>query len=199
DDWHPVIKRLMVGIDRMFDTKLAESDFQKAKGVIGALQTYNNVRLLPLALLSSLVDPIAIAIRSGTPSGAFKSLREGLRAYRNKEGDDALRAMAEQMGIIEREGLSDLTAALYGNIYDPDSRTAKVNSWVFRLNGMEAMLRFTRLSALAAGHRFLIKHKTQPNEHSARYLREHGLTPSMIRVTKNGRFVVMTPEVEAAL
>lgn len=199
DDWHPVIKRLMVGIDRMFDTKLAESDFQKAKGVIGALQTYNNVRLLPLALLSSLVDPIAISIRSGTPRGAFKSLREGLRAYRNKEGDDALRAMAEQMGIIEREGLSDLTAALYGNIYDPDSRTAKVNSWVFRLNGMEAMLRFTRLSALAAGHRFLIKHKTQPNKHSERYLRELGLTPSMIRVTKNGRFVVMTPQIEAAL
>lgn len=199
DDWNPVIKRLMVGIDRMFDTKLAESDFQKAKGVIGALQTYNNVRLLPLALLSSLVDPIAISIRSGTPRGAFKNLRDGLRAYRNKEGDDALRAMAEQMGIIEREGLSDLTAALYGNIYDPDSRTAKINSWVFRLNGMEAMLRFTRLSALAAGHRFLIKHKTQPNEHSERYLKELGLTPSMIRVTKNGRFVVMSPEIEAAL
>lgn len=199
DDWNPVVKRIMVGIDRMFDTTLADTDFQKAKGVMGALQTYNNIRLLPLAVLSSLVDPIATMVRSGTPAGAFSNLRDGLRALRNKEGNDQLRAMAEEMGIVEREGLSDLMASLYGNVYDPNSRSARVNSWLFRMNGMESMLRYTRLTALAAGHRFLIKHKTRPNEQSERYLKELGLTPSMIRVTKNGQFVVMSPEIEAAL
>lgn len=199
DSWNPLVHRFLKGMDRMFDTKMAETDFQKAKAVMGALQTYNNLRLLPLAVLSSLIDPIATMVRSGGFNDAAVNLRDGFRAMRNKDGGDELRAMAEQLGTIEREGLTDIMASMYGNVYDPGGTSAKINNALFKYNGMEGVLRFTRLTALAAGHRFLIRHKTNPTQHSERYLRELGLSPQQIKVSANGKYVELTGATEAAL
>jgi len=199
DDWNPVIKRILTGIDTVFGSKLAQTDFQKWKGAQAALMTYNNLRLLPLALASSFVDPLAVMVRAGGVRDAFNSYRDALRALRNAGGNDELRKFAELYGYIEREGMGDVLAPLYGGTYDPDSRLGKLNAALFRYNGLESMTRFTRLAALAAGHRFLIRHAFNPNANSARYLRELGLTAKDIRLTKNGKFVVQTPKVQAAL
>lgn len=199
DDWNPFFKRVLEGVDRVFNTDLASIDFQKFKAVQGALLTYNNVRLLPLALMSSFIDPLATMVRSGSVRGAVSNLRDGFRALRNTYGDDELRKMAETLGIVEREGLGEIQAYLYGNIYDPSSRAARVNNALFKFNGLDSMLRYTRLTALAAGHRFLIRHSQAPTEHSERYLRELGLKASDVKVDPTGRFVELNDATEAAL
>lgn len=198
DNWNPVIARIFRGVDRVFETNLAQLDFQKFKQVQGALMTYNNVRLLPLAIVSSLVDPLASVVRSGTAAGSWTSFREAVRAFRNKEGNDGLRAMAEQMGVVERQGIQEALAYMYGNIYDPNSTSAKINNTLFRLNGLEAMTRFSRLMALASGHRFLLRHAAGQGE-SARYLRELDLKPEDIKPTADGRFVELNPKTQEAL
>lgn len=198
DNWNPLIYRGMQAVDRVFDTKVAETDFQKFKQAQSAILTYNNVRLLPLALVSSLVDPLATVVRSGSPAGALSNFTDAVRAFRDKSSDDQLRQMAEDLGVIERQGIQEALAYMYGNVYDPNSRAAKINSMLFRFNGLEAMTRFTRLMALQSGHRFLIRHAKGEGD-SARYLSELGLEPSDIKVAENGRFVELNEKTQAAL
>lgn len=198
DNWNPLIYRGMQAVDRVFDTKVAETDFQKFKQAQSAILTYNNVRLLPLALVSSLVDPLATVVRSGSPAGALSNFTDAVRAFRDKSNDDQLRQMAEDLGVIERQGIQEALAYMYGNVYDPNSRAAKINSMLFRFNGLEAMTRFTRLMALQSGHRFLIRHAKGEGD-SARYLSELGLEPSDIKVAENGRFVELNEKTQAAL
>jgi hypothetical protein len=112
------------------------------EGAQAALMTYNNLRLLPLALASSFVDPLAVMVRAGGVRDAFGAYRDALRALRNVGGNDELRKFAELYGYIEREGMGDVLAPLYGGTYDPDSRLGKINSALFRYNGLEAMTRF---------------------------------------------------------
>lgn len=198
DNWNPLIYRGMQAVDRLFDTKIAETDFQKFKQAQSAVLTYNNVRLLPLALVSSLVDPLATVVRSGSPAGALSNFTDAVRAFRDKSSDDQLRQMAEDLGVVERQGIQEALAYMYGNVYDPNSRAAKINSMLFRFNGLEAMTRFTRLMALQSGHRFLIRHAKGEGD-SARYLSELGLEPSDIKVAENGRFVELNEKTQAAL
>lgn len=198
DNWNPVIKRMLAGVDRVFGSNLAQTDFQKWKAIQGALQTYNNVRLLPLAIVSSFVDPLATMVRSGGMAGAHRNLIDGFRALRNADGNDALRDMADKLGVIEREGLGDIMAHLYGGVYDPNSTAGKINQTLFKWNGLEGMMRYTRLTALAAGHRFLARHAAGNTDTSKRYLQELGLTAEEIQVRDDG-YVVMTPKVQAAL
>ncbi len=197
DSWNPIIHRILKAVDRLFDSDLANSDFQKFKAFQTAIQTYNNVRLLPLALASSLVDPLATMVRTGSVAGAFDNLRDGLKAYRDQLGDNELRKMAETLGIIEREGLNEAVAYTYGNVYDPNSRAAKVNNLLFKYNGLEAMTRYNRLVGLAAGHRFLLRHRLGDNETSARYLKELGLVPDDIQ--ENNGMVSLNAKTEDAL
>ena len=198
DSWNPVIKRMMQGVDRVFGSNLAQTDFQKWKAIQGALQTYNNVRLLPLALVSSFVDPLAAMVRSGSMRDAHRNLFDAMKAMRGAGGKNELRAMADKLGVIEREGLGDIMAHLYGGVYDPNSTAGKINQTLFKYNGLESMLRFTRLAALAAGHRFLARHAASDSDTSKRYLQELGLTAADIRIRNDG-YVALTPRVQAAL
>lgn len=197
NDWNPVIKRILESIDRVFGTNVATTDFEKFKSVQQALIAYQNIRLLGLSALSSVIDPLGTAIRSGTMKGAFSNMRDALRAYRDANGNDDLRAMAEDLGVIERSGISEGLAYMYGSVGDPNSLAQRANTLLFRYNGLEAVTRFTRLTALAAAHRFIIRHANSNTEESQRYMRELGLKPSDVQVVNN--HVVLNDKTSEAL
>lgn len=196
-DWHPIIKRALTAADNVLGTKLASIDFAKAKGLQSALMTYQNVRLLPLALASSLIDPLGGSIRSGGEISAhFKSMRESMRAIRDKGGTNALRAMAEDMGVIERNAVNEALVYLYGGAHDPSGRLAKINNALFKYNGLELVTKFSRLTALAMGHKFLLKHAASKD--GTRYLSELGLTAADVKDDGTGH-VVRNDKIDAAL
>lgn len=198
-DWHPAIKRVFTGMDTVFGTKLADSDFTKVKSLQGAMMTYQNLRLLPLALMSSLIDPLGSSVRSGGQmKHHFKAMREAARAIRESGPPSALRDMAHDMGIIERSAVNEALTYMFGGAHDPSGRMAKINNALFKYNGLEMVTKYSRLTALSMGHKFLLQHAYSPNKHSERALTELGLTAKDIKPDGNG-YVVRSAKIDAAL
>lgn len=157
---------------------------RKAQSVIEGVQAYQNARLLPLALLSNLVDPVGIAVRTGGEfNDAWAGFKEGMgfvRAALSKDPQAAKRMLKELEDIDVSE---DVLPALAANPVFEGGRTGKaraVNDFVFKLNGVQTWVTATRVMAMYAGHKFLLRHAQRPNDHSARYLQELGLQPADI-------------------
>lgn len=157
---------------------------RKAQSVIEGVQAYQNVRLLPLALLSNLVDPVGIAVRTGGEfNDAWAGFKEGMgfvRAALSKDPQAAKRMLKELEDIDVSE---DFLPALAANPVFEGGRTGKaraVNDFVFKWNGVQTWVTATRVMAMYAGHKFLLRHAQRPNDHSARYLQELGLQPADI-------------------
>lgn len=197
---NPAIKWVFSKWDALTGSRLAEMPIEKWGAVQMALMTYQNIRLLPLAAFSSFIDPLGVLVRSGGDFGAaFASLRDGMKAMRKSNKTDLL-AMAETMGIVEANVLSDALAAAYGGSFDPSGLSGKINNALFKYNGLEAITRYSRLAALAAGHRFLLKHTLTPDENSVRFLQELGLEASDVKPDPNKpQFVRLNKKVETAL
>lgn len=152
---------------------------QRVRDVVVGAQAYQNARLLPLSLLSSLVDPMGIAVRTG---GDFKSawtgFRSGMNALFDKANKAELHKMLEDLGAAN-DTLFVLQSGFGGG---KEGLAGKVNQFVFRYNGMEKWVLNTRYQALEAAHAFLLKHaEGNANEHSLRYLQELGLKPGDVR------------------
>lgn len=165
------------------------------KKINGAVITYQNYRLLPLALFTSLVDPIGIAVRGGGMKEAFNAFTRGLRNIVDENKDDAYH-LAKVVGSISTATDAHMLADSYGTQYLSDWQK-KANNFFFKWNGMERWNRSMRVAATAAAERFIIRHVTAPNEHSERYLHELGLTPEDVQI--KGGSLVLNDKVQDAI
>lgn len=188
------LKSVLGGVDKVLGTKLAENPATMRR-IQGFITVYQNLRLLGLATLSSVVDSLGIAVRSGRFKDAWAAYRDTFKAIRKKGGLEQMWKLAEDLGVVEATATNEALAMAYGGLHL--SRTArKINDFFFQAIGLTRWTQATRVAALAMGHRFLIRHKDGKGV-SARYLDELGLKPSDI-VEKDG-FVVMNEKVRDAL
>lgn len=157
------------------------------KAVYGALMTYQNIRLLPLALFSSLVDPLGILVRGGTFSEATSALWRGLSDLVSVEKDSAFN-LAASIGAINAAMDQEMMHDMYNSQYMPKSQQM-INDMYFRFNGMESWNRSMRVAASAAAEQFIIRHAKHPNKHSARYMEELNLTPDDVKLD-HGKLVL---------
>lgn len=153
------------------------------KAVFGGLVTYQNIRLLPLALFSSLVDPGGISVRGGTLGEAAGAFFRGIRELVKNKDDDAAE-LAKLVGTISAAGDMAVLSDMYGSQYMPKIQQ-KLNDAFFKFNGMESWNRSMRIAATQAAVNFIKRHVERPNEHSERYLRELGLTRDDVKITPN--------------
>lgn len=188
------LKSVLGGVDKVLGTKLAENPATMRR-IQGFITVYQNLRLLGLATLSSVVDSLGIAVRSGRFKDAWAAYRDTFKAIRKKGGLEQMWKLAEDLGVVEATATNEALAMAYGGLHL--SRTArKINDFFFQAIGLTRWTQATRVAALAMGHRFLIRHKDGKGV-SARYLDELGLKPSDI-VEQDG-FVVMNEKVRDAL
>ena len=61
---------------------------------------YQNVRLLPLALFSSFVDPLGIIARGGEMRDALRTFADGMKGVTRQWGDMIREEHAELMKLI---------------------------------------------------------------------------------------------------
>lgn len=149
-------------------------DLRKA---FGALVTYQNVRLLPLALFSSLVDPLGIAVRGGTMGEAFGAFVRGVRELAGQSKDEAYE-LAKLAGSIATAHDSHMLADAYGSQYMTPWQQ-RINQAFFKFNGLESWNRSMRIAATSAAQSFIVRHLTKPGEHSERFLSELGLSKDL--------------------
>jgi hypothetical protein len=155
------------------------------------MMTYQNIRTIPLALLSSFIDPLGIMVRGGEMNQAYKAFTRGVReVVKSWKGEmtgaeDADVAMAEMLGTLEPSSYLDSLGQTYGSMF-MTGKSRKINDFFFRLNGMEGWNRAMRTQATVAGIDFIKKLKTNPDKNTDRYLKELGLGVEDIVIKEDG-------------
>lgn len=173
-DGSPVLRKLL-GKD--LADRIANPTTKKG---IAYAQTYQNARLLPLAVLSSLVDPMGIAVRTG---GDFKTawtgFKAGMKSLVNKQTRAEMQDMLQRLGSADDFLASDILNSNFGTKDEGGAR--HINDFIFKANGLAQWTKATRFMALISAHGFLQKHSAGTSAVSKRYLDELGLRPGDVQ------------------
>lgn len=176
-----VAERFVRGVDGTLGDTLNPT----ARRLMGDMIVYQNIRLLPLAIFSSVVDPLGIVVRGGTVGDAWKTFTRGIREikknFQNSPESDASTQLAEAMGTIDNAAMVHTLGALYSQGMVGDTGR-KINDAFFRYNLMEQFNSSMRVGATEAALKFLTKHADgKASQHSARWLAELGLMPGDVQ------------------
>lgn len=161
--------------------------------LMGNMVVYQNLRLLPLAIFSSLVDPLGIVVRGGAVRDGWDTFKRGVKEMRKSwqkdPSFDADTMLAEEIGTIEDAMLQHTISSMYGQGMMGDT-AQKINDLFFRYNLMEGFNRSMRVGATQAALGFIGRHAKGANEHSTRYLAELGLKASEVKFDDDGKVVI---------
>jgi hypothetical protein len=159
---------------------------------------YQNIRILPLALFSSLIDAAGIVVRGGTVGNGFDAFKRGIGdlirpLHKDGEPEDGAVKLAELMGTVDNKLMLDALGETYSSVY-LYGWAKRLNEKVFQWNGMESWNRSMRVAATQAAVQFIGAHAKTPSKHSARWLAELGLTSQDVAFDAEGRMKVFVEE-----
>jgi hypothetical protein len=161
-------------------------------GIQGNIIAIENLALLPLSLFASLIDPLGIAVRTGSFKDAWEGFKRGLDQLRKdliskvtgaKQEETELELLVRDLGVLDENSMMNA----YGDAYSGNYMSRglkKLNETFFRWNGMEGWNKAMRVQATIAGSQFILKHLRTVNDEKAdpkvkaeskRYLDEMGL------------------------
>lgn len=161
-------------------------------GIQGNVIAIENLALLPLSLFASLIDPLGIAIRTGSFKDAWEGFKRGMDQLRKdltskvtgaKQEETELELLVRDLGVLDENSMMNA----YGDAYSGNYMSRglkKLNETFFRWNGMEGWNKAMRVQATIAGSQFILKHLRTVNDEKAdakakaeskRYLDEMGL------------------------
>lgn len=162
---------------------------QVARDFMSGTITVLNLAVLPLAVFSSLIDPMGIAVRGGTVEQAWDAFKAGVRnipgSLRANGKKLDIQEFAESVGTVESQFTVDMLGDMYGSAYMSDW-ARKANNLLFRYNLMEGWNTAMRSSATIAALDFIKRHAAGENKNSARYLDELGLSADTLVLDEAG-------------
>ena len=167
---------------------------------MGSLLFINNVRLLPKAVFSQMLEPMQLALRKGSMDGTLNTLWRGIREMpRSFDKLDAgytpdkWEKLANQIGTAPSRIIANVMAQMQNGMTLP----GKIGHWndqFFKLNFMDQWNRSMHIEATKHGVEFLKEHaeivRTSKNaelvKRSQRYLNELGVKEGDIKVDGEG-------------
>lgn len=173
------------------DGTLGDSLNPRARRLMGDMVVYQNIRLLPLAIFSSIVDPAGLVVNGASVKEAWSTFKRGIKEIplgfkdQTKVPKDYWTDMAETLGVIDNAVLHNSIGALYSHGMVGDT-ARKINDGFFRLNLMEQFNRSMRIGATEAAVKFIAKQADGGSPHSQRWLAELGLKASDIKKHEGG-------------
>lgn len=189
----------VVNATAAMEGSLGKDTDEKWRKVTSWVTAYQNVRLLPLTLFASFVDPLNMVSRGATMKEAYETFLRGMtevfRNWRNMMRSepvptkmDKWTQLAEDIGAVDSLMFSEFVSEQYSSGYmAPGAK--KLNDMFFRINGMEAWNRGMRSGAVRSAVRFIERHTKTPETHSARWLKELGLTPADVKLDADGELI----------
>ena len=164
----------------------------KLREIQGWILLYQNMRLLPLSIFSAFVDPLNIALRTGSFETAAKAFVRGIKlAFKGMEKSE-LANMMKLIGVIDEKAALESLGNLTGSVYMTKHQRA-ISDKFFRVIGMTGWNNGMRLAAGEAAMDFLLTHTQNPKRHSARWLTELGLKPGDVQADASGTLKI-SPE-----
>ena len=176
---------------RAVDGTLGDTINPTERRLFGNIIVYQNIRLLPLAIFSSVVDPVGIMVRGGTVTDALKTFRRGVtetvKNFKKTATDDEMTRLAATLGTIDDATLVHTLGASYSQGMVGDT-ARRINDKFFRFNLMEQFNTSMRVGATEAALGFLARHADgTASPHSKRWLAELGLTSDDVQLDADGR------------
>jgi len=200
DDHIELAQRYLKGVDGT----LGDSIDPKLRKAFGNMIVYQNIRLLPLALFSSLIDPLGIAVRGGSAGDAFNAFKRGIKEIPkgfkdvNNRKDDQWTKVAENMGVIDSAVLQHTIGTSYSQGMTSDIGR-KINDTFFKYNLMEQFNTSMRVAATESAVGFLGRHADgTASPHSARWLKELGLDTKDVVKQADGSPALSVDDFKAA-
>lgn len=180
------------------DGTLGDSINPHARRIMGNMIVYQNIRLLPFAVFSSIIDPMGVMVRGGTMRDAFATFKRGIseipKGLGKQSADDRATEITELVGVID----SAVLASTLGDVYTQGmvgGFAKKANSLFFKFNLMEGLNRSFRIGASEAAIKFIARHADgKDSKHSQRWINELGLQAGDIIPTADGRIALTTSE-----
>jgi hypothetical protein len=176
---------------------------RELKDLYGALSVYQNYRLLPFSLLSSLVDPMGVAIRSNSMQDAFEtfsySIKNLFKEWKKDYTRDEWEAIAEDWGIIEDAGTTINAQNMFEGV-TLRGTTKDLNDKLFKYNLLNGWIRNNTIMAVKAAQRFFYRSATETfGKHGKRHLEELGLSvDDVVYDKKLGRILLSAEELVAS-
>ena len=198
-------QELMRKVVDAFEGRLGGDLSPGMRTLFNALTTANNIRLLPMAVFSQMIDPVRLAARKNDFASSldplFKGIKDMPRAWfdnAEKQGaKDTWEKLAEETGILANLALGNMMSEL--NLgYRMGGKLGWLNDKFFKYNFMEQWERSMTVSATKMGVEFLREHSTSKTAQSKRYLDELGLDSGDVKFDKDGALIT-DEKVSAAL
>jgi len=168
-----------------------------ARRIMGDMIVYQNVRLLPTAAFSMLIDPNGVMVRGGTVGDAWATFKRGMAGIKDtfkKDGGEAnadqATKWAELVGVVD----SAMMSHAMGDVFSQGmvgGTAQKINNAFFKYNLVEGLNRNFRIGATEAAIKFLARHAgglegLGSSVHSERWMKELGLQKGDIKTTPEG-------------
>lgn len=176
------------------DGTLGDQIDPNARRLMGNMIVYQNVRLLPMAMFSMLVDPMGVMVRGGTVTDAWTTFKRGIKSipvtYGKTDVHDEATKIAELVGVVDNAMLTSVMGDLYtqGMV---GGTAKKINNAFFKYNMVEGLNRAFRVGATEAAMKFMERHMNGPQTpNSARWIAELGLRPGDIKMV-GGRMALI--------
>lgn len=139
-------------VDEFIDGLLGNKEVgmsRDLKDFYGAVATYQQIRLLPLALFSSLVDPLGVAVRTDSAASAWEtfkySLKNIFRDYKKEYTPDQFEVIAQDLGIISVDGSAFVDAKYTGITLR--GKTKEISDKFFKYNLLNGWVRNNHIMA----------------------------------------------------
>jgi hypothetical protein len=175
--------------DTIFGKKLADMNPTLRK-IYGINTAYQNYRVLGASVMSNLIDPFGIAIRSGEWNDAWESYKLAIsRMFKSgRDKTQGLENLAKMIGVMETAGAADSLSELYGGV-NIEGKAKWWNDKLFQWNGMDGLTKSVRLAGVRGGIDFIKRHGPGQGV-SKDHLAELGLRPGDVMV-KDEQLAIM--------
>lgn len=185
------IERMQVNAQALLGTLGSDINpkFQKFQG---AIMVYQNLTVLSLSTISSLVDPIGMLVR-GDIDTLFAGLRAGVDEVKAKVAGDKteLRRLGEMLGTIDLYMTNEALGWEYGGHYVTGT-ARKVNEAFFNAIQLQRWTRNTRVMALAGAKSFIEKHAQGGYPDSERFIAQLGLQAGDVVLDGQGKLKILS-------
>ncbi len=151
------------------------------KELMSVMMTAQNVILLPLAIVSQVVDPIVLAARTGDLRDAGTAYVNGIKRLWNTVSKNGNKVDGEDLAYILGIVSEDSTLQAMGMTASTtrmSKRMEVINRKFFRYNGMQGWNNTMRITATVAAERYIIA-----NKDNAEALAELGIAPGDVKMS----------------
>ena len=156
------------------------------------LMTLQAMATLTFGTLASFPDIMMSALRSREFSGLGQNINEIVRLL-SKQDRKEMYDLAYTVGSVSSDLIHESIISGYGSEW-MTSTPRRISEAYFKIIGLEHWTRMTRVVATSFAKDFLIKHATQPNARSERYLTELEIDAPTIQAWLNNDQNFDSPE-----